>query len=457
MSDRATGEGSRLEPEEPLRDRLCQALGAFRTTDGMLALLRVAVFVGAAVWTVVAPVPTSVRVRCALLLGAFLGYGAVVLWLAQRWPARSRAIYLGALVADLAFLYFLFRETGGVASPFLPAAFLLAALTAFHHGPVLGVLAAWTALGLAMVSNVDPWPRPHWGELPLVFIFVTLTAGYVGWLARREAAERRDAERLRDELADRANDLGRAYEKCREVQDHLVHSERLATIGRMSAEMAHQVRNPLSAISLNLEMLEDDIAPAWDASRPEASKLIAAIHHEIDNLVEVTESYLNFAKLPPFKWEQASLNRMVEEILVLARPQIERADIKASQGLAEDLPRARVDRRQLKFAVMNLVSNALEAMSPGGRLRVATRTNGDHIEMAVSDTGLGIRAADMPKIFEPFFTTKQGGTGLGLSLVRRIVESHGGRIHCRSIHRVGTTFTISLPTNGCQDERGGTE
>jgi signal transduction histidine kinase len=285
-------------------------------------------------------------------------------------------------------------------------------------------------------------------ELPLMFIFVTLTAVYVGWLARREAEERRDVERLHEELSARAKDLEATYQRCKEAQDHLVHSERLATIGRMSAEMAHQVRNPLSSISLNLELLGDEIAGLNGGTAEEPRRLITAIQKEIDNLGELTESYLRFANLPPFRWESADLNEVVREILVFARPQIEQRGVTATHQLGDGLPPVRIDRRQLKFAVMNVLTNALEAMASGGRLRMRTRTNGGWVDLTISDTGPGIPKEDQARIFEPFFTTKQGGTGLGLSLTRRIVEAHGGRADCESILQVGTSFTLSLPLNG---------
>lgn len=432
--------------------RLLEAWRELRTEEGMLVLLRAGVFVGTAVWTALAPIPQSARRHCALLLGVFLAYGLLTAWLVSRWRRRARLIYLGALGADLAFLYFLFRETGGITSPFLPAAFLLTALTAFHYGPVLGVFAASLALTLAVLSDSASLAGRHWSEFLLVFIFVTLTAAYVGHLARQEARERRDMEHLHEELRARARDVEAAYQRCTEVQDHLVHSERLATIGRMSAEMAHQVRNPLSAISLNLELIEDEISRLPEISRKEARKLITVILKEIDNLAEVTESYLRFAKLPPFRWEKANLNDIVREIVVFARPRIEQRGAKVSQRLDERLPPVRIDRRQFKFAVINVLTNALEAMSSGGRLRVKTHANNGWAELTISDTGLGIPPEEMEKIFDPFFTTKQSGTGLGLPLARRIVESHSGRIACESIPRVGTTFTISLPADGLPTE-----
>jgi len=419
-----------------------------RSEDRMLMLVRCAVALGLGVWTASAPVTTPVRLHCALLLGVFLTYSVVLLACVSRWPQRRRGIYLGALGADLALLYFLFRDTGGISSPFMPAAFMLSALTAFHYGPALGVLAACATFALGIASNLSSFGERHWGEYPLLVIFVVLTAAYVGWIARREAQERREIEALHDELHAQARDIEKAYRRCRQVQDDLVHSERLATIGRMSAEMAHQVRNPLSSISLNLELLEDEIRYPTEGTGEESQNLIAAIRKEIGALADVTESYLRFAKLPPFRWEDVDLNDIVRDLTVFARPEIERRGIAVTQHLEKSLPPVRIDKRQFKFALASVVTNALEAMSAGGRLRISTSASNGTINLRIADTGVGIAREDVDRIFDPFFTTKQAGTGLGLSLTRRIVEAHGARIVCESIPNVGTTFSVSLPITG---------
>jgi len=426
-----------------------------RTEDRMLLLVRAAVVVGSGVWTAVAPISLSVRMHCAILLGVFLVYSVVVLECVSRWPRRARRIYQGALAADLVLLYLLFARTGGIASPFLPAAFLLSTLTAFHYGPILGVLAACASLGLALLCDVWRLSQRHWGEYPLVIIFAALTAGYVGWIARRENRERMEIERLHGEVVDQARRIEAAYDRCREMQDHIVHSERLATIGRMSAEMAHQVRNPLSSISLNLELLDDEMTSCPHGRSEESRHRITAIRKEIETLAEVTESYLRFAQLPPFHWERVNLNEVVRDMVVFARPQIKARDVTVTQHLDRTLPGVRIDKRQFKFALMGVLTNALDAMSAGGRLRIRTAADNGHARLLVSDTGAGIPRAHVAKIFDPFFTTKRAGTGLGLSLTRRIVEAHGGRITCESIPDVGTTFTVSLPTDVGPRQEGG--
>jgi len=399
-----------------------------------------------------APVSRTVRGWCAALLGVFLAYSLLVMWLVFRRRERARAIYLGALAADLLFLYFLFGRAGGIAGPFMPAAFLLTALTAFHYGPTVGISAVCAALAAAVLNKPGVVLETHWSALPLVLAAMVLTAACVSWLARRAAGARRRVKLLHKELRARERDIKAVRQRYSEVQDHLVHSERLATIGRMSAEMAHQVRNPLSSISLNLELIEDEIAYLPQRSANEVRKLTAAIHKEIDGLAGVTESYLRFAKMPPFRWERVDFSDIVRGISVFVRPQIERRAMKLSQRLVAPLPPVRIDRRQFKFAVLNVLENALDAMSPGGRLRIKTGLNNGSVELTIADTGSGIPAENMERIFEPFFTTKQSGTGLGLSLARRIIESHGGRIRCESIRQVGTTFTISLPVEGRGNE-----
>jgi len=425
--------------------------------DRVLLSLRAAAAVGVGIWIGFAPEAAGVRILCAALLAAFIVYSLLLAWLVLRRPRRARRAHQAVLLLDLSFIYAVLAESGGIASPLLPLGLLLTAMTGVVHGPVLATAASVAVVCLAGAGDVSALAEGRWNAL-LGPLMLGVAGGLLtGTLARGEAQGRAEIERLRAELRACAEDMRAVERRCREVQDHLVHSERLATIGRMSAEMAHQVRNPLSSISLNLELIEDEVEHLPRRSREEVRRLLAAIHKEIDNLAEVTESYLRFAKLPPFRWEKTDLNEIVRETIVFARPRIEQRGVTVTQRLDEALGTVRLDRRQFKFAVMNVIANALEAMAPGGRLRIRTRAENGQARLMIADTGVGIRREEMEKIFDPFYTTKQGGTGLGLSLTRRIVESHGGRIACESIPMVGTTFTLTLPVDGAEPEEAAHE
>lgn len=237
----------------------------------------------------------------------------------------------------------------------------------------------------------------------------------------------------------------RAREKeLQEKQEALVRAEKLATIGRMAAQITHEIRNPLSSIGLNAELLADELDPA-DPESAEARRLCAAIAREVDRLAEITEEYLRFARLPKPVLAREDVGELLRDLVAFVKPELEEAGIRVELDLSDGLE-ARVDENQIRQALLNLVRNAREAMPGGGTLRLQARPAPDGgVEVRIADTGIGMRPEDLARIFDPFFTTKDRGTGLGLSLTQQIVAQHGGSLHCESEWQRGTTFTLQLP------------
>ena len=250
-----------------------------------------------------------------------------------------------------------------------------------------------------------------------------------------------------DEIGDLAREFDAMAAAIQEREQRLIRSERLATVGRMAAQIAHEVRNPLSSIGLNAELLGDELADRGDEPR----KLIASIISEVDRLTEITETYLRFARLPRPKLERESLGAIVTSVVDMARGELAQDGVALSVDVAAGLPEIAADEAQLRQALINLVRNAREAMSmskPGGgkRLEISVREQpAGQIAVRVSDSGSGIGDADISKIFDPFFSTKERGTGLGLALVHQIVVDHGGRIEVASPPGNGATFTLTFP------------
>jgi signal transduction histidine kinase len=260
-----------------------------------------------------------------------------------------------------------------------------------------------------------------------------------------------------DEIGDLARELDAMAAAIQEREQRLIRSERLATVGRMAAQIAHEVRNPLSSIGLNAELLGDEVQDKGDEPR----RLIASIISEVDRLTEITETYLRFARLPRPKLEREDLGVVVASVADFARGELAQARIALVVDVAPDLPEVAADEAQLRQALINLVRNAREAMTepprtqpapalplsegPVGRLTIAVRGEGGRVIVTVGDSGPGIRAEDLAKIFDPFFSTKRQGTGLGLALVQQIVVDHGGQIDVDSRPGAGTTFTLSFP------------
>jgi signal transduction histidine kinase len=235
--------------------------------------------------------------------------------------------------------------------------------------------------------------------------------------------------------------------QLQQKQQELIRAERLAAVGRVSAQVAHEIRNPLSSIGLNVEMLQDQLGESHFDSAAEAKEardLLASVMREVDRLTEITEDYLRLARLPTPAKRPEDLKKILEEVLGFAREELERAGVKIVSELSDGIPIS-AGEGQLRQVFLNLIRNAREAMPAGGTLTVRAAPTSALIEVRVSDTGTGIPPEVREKLFEPFFTTKPGGTGLGLSLSRQIVEAHGGRIDVDSAPSRGTTFLLEFP------------
>lgn len=226
------------------------------------------------------------------------------------------------------------------------------------------------------------------------------------------------------------------------TKQRLIQTERLAAIGRMAAHVTHEVRNPLSSIGLNVELLEEELA---GAGGPEAKALLRAIQGEIDRLTAITEEYLRLARLPAPRLEPESLGAIVEEVGRFVAREMETSNVSLRVEVEPNLPLVAADEPQIRQALLNLLRNAREAMSEGGEVRLEARAQGGGVEIRVSDRGPGIPAAERAHIFDLFYSTKERGTGLGLPLTQQIVAAHGGRIRCEDNPGGGTVFTIWFP------------
>jgi signal transduction histidine kinase len=241
------------------------------------------------------------------------------------------------------------------------------------------------------------------------------------------------------ELAREFNSMARAIE---ERERELVRSERLAAIGKLSAMITHEIRNPLSAIGLNAELLDDELR-----DNAEGRALCHAIHKEVDRLTAITEEYLSFGKLPKPKILSEHVNGLVDALASFVREDLAQKQVELAVELADNDPIALVDSAQLRQCLVNLVRNATEAVSSkgGGKVTMRTRRAGDRVVIEVEDTGVGIAPEVLPRLFDTFFSTKEGGSGLGLALTQQIVKDHGGDLSVDSTVGKGTTFTVSIP------------
>jgi two-component system, NtrC family, sensor kinase len=249
-----------------------------------------------------------------------------------------------------------------------------------------------------------------------------------------------------DELGLLAREFNAMAASLDRQRAELMRAERLATVGRVSAQITHEIRNPLNAISLNAELLADEI-DRLDPAVPsrEMRGLAQAIGREVDRLNAVTEEYLRFARLPRPVFAREDLNDLVGGLVQFVRPELSAAGVLLRTALAGSLPPVRADEGQLRAALLNLLRNSREAMPGGGEVTVSTRSFHGWVEVEVRDTGTGIPPEALPRIFDPFYSTKERGTGLGLAFAQQVVKEHGGTIRCHGPAEGGTSFVVSVP------------
>ncbi len=256
----------------------------------------------------------------------------------------------------------------------------------------------------------------------------------------RKVEVRRD-----DEIGLLAREFNAMASSLDRQQAALRRAERLAAVGRISAQITHEIRNPLNAIGLNTELLAEEIA-ALPEPPGEALQMVASISREVDRLNAVTEHYLRFARLPRPELERVDLNGLLGGLLDFLAPELAAASLSVRRELAGGIPPIRGDEARLRGAFLNLLRNAREATPGGGSITVRTRPLEGCVELLIRDTGGGIPPGDLTRIFEPFYSTKERGTGLGLAFTHQVIEEHGGTIQCDSTLGRGTVFTLRFPT-----------
>ncbi|MFZ2948328.1 MAG: ATP-binding protein, partial [Desulfuromonadaceae bacterium] len=223
------------------------------------------------------------------------------------------------------------------------------------------------------------------------------------------------------------------------LREETVRLDRLASLGKLSAGIAHEVRNPLTGISLLLDDLHDK--PGFSAEEREMlSKALA----EIERVERLVSALLNYSSPVRTAFREGDLAQLVNDVLLMMRRQAEKQGVALNVSHAR-LPQFRFDPEKIRQALINILKNALEVLESGGIITITTGCGDTTVSVTIHDNGPGIHQQDLPLIFEPFFTRKGAGTGLGLSITQRIIEEHHGTLTVESSVSAGTTFRISLP------------
>jgi signal transduction histidine kinase len=330
------------------------------------------------------------------------------------------------------------------------------AISAFYLVPVC--IAGWVAgrsggfavgalcAALWLLSDLFSGPAyqhpliPVWNGIMLfVFFFIVvwlLTAFRNSYYYLEQTVERRTAA-LRAEM-----------EECKRLEHAKLQAERLAVVGSMAAQVAHEIRNPLGAISLNVDLIGQEFKAFVNSnvrSADECQALLREMRSQVLRIRQVLQEYLRFARMPKSRRTVLSLRRLFEEKLNFLQPLLDQKHVELSKTLDPEMPPVRADAEQLWEALLNLIRNALDAMPDGGNLTVSAKRDGAEALVSISDNGRGMTEEEARNLFVPFFTTKSDGTGLGLAYAQRVINEHGGKIDCATARGKGSTFSIQLP------------
>jgi signal transduction histidine kinase len=248
--------------------------------------------------------------------------------------------------------------------------------------------------------------------------------------------------------------------KSRRLERRTAESERLAELGLLTGGLAHELKNPLSTLQLNLQLLREDLedrqrTPGGQTSDPQLARMVRRLHGlnaETNRLRAILDDFLRYAGRVELDRRPTDLGQLAEELVDFLSPQAQLAKVRVEVRVRTGSTEMEVDPRLLKQALLNLLLNAIQHTPQGGTVAVeistgkAARGGRPHIRLEVSDTGRGIPAEDLPRVFEPYFSRRKGGTGLGLPTTRRIIQAHGGEISVQSDPASGSRFIVTLPS-----------
>ena len=310
-------------------------------------------------------------------------------------------------------------------------------LAAFWYGPVGGVSTALLTSGLYLYHIQRDWshfPMYTFNQYAEIFLYHAIGL-LVGVLSSRERRQRRDLERTSRRLSE-------AYESLQKTFEHLRRADRLASMGQLSAGIAHEIRNPLGTIKGSIEILSGE----FPSDHPKR-EFLRIVHQEIARLNAIVEDFLRFGRPPQPSIRPTPVGELLDSTVTLLQKPARDAQVEIRILDDSQIPPMPMDPDQIRQVMLNVMLNGLEAMPDGGLLevRVLRAQENGRVAVEVSDSGVGPEGVDLERIFDPFYTTKAEGTGLGLSICFQLVKNHGGTISARVNPDRGLTFRIELP------------
>ncbi len=407
--------------------------------DIAFVALRIILFCGGIGWLVFSNISLATFEKVYQVFMFFAVYSYVIyVWLFFS-PGHKRTIYGAALFLDLLYASLLVSVTGGFDSSFLNGFYLITALYSFYYGLLPGAIIAFVASGLYFISSGYELSVLHWTDFFVRIAFMFLLAVPLGMLSQKLKKDKSHIEGLNQ-------DLEKYIEELRSVQGKLIQVEKLSALGRLTADVAHEIRNPLTSIGGFARRLNNRLA---EGSREKEYADIVVV--EVDRLERVLRDVLTFSQESRADIKYQKVNGIVRDAIKTFECMSSDQAVRIDVLLNDELPLVLIDKDQVRLAVNNLISNAIDVMPAGGVLTVKTymeeASEVDYIAVEVMDTGPGLPHEAMNMIFEPFFTTKEigAGTGLGLSICKKIMDEHNGLIFANSEMGKGTSFRMFFP------------
>jgi len=221
----------------------------------------------------------------------------------------------------------------------------------------------------------------------------------------------------------------------------------------LAAGLVHEIKNPLNAISINLQLLNEDLQDRNSEKDIKMSSRVQLLQKEVCRLDSILSDFLRFAKRPVLHFEECDINEIIESVLDFVGPEAMQHSVRILKSFDTKLPKCNLDSNAIKQALLNVILNAQQAMSNGGELIVRTYQSDENVFIDITDTGVGIQKNKIDKIFQVYYSTKKTGTGLGLPTAKRIIEENKGSINIRSEDGKGSSFLIKLPVNNKSKEK----
>jgi signal transduction histidine kinase len=258
---------------------------------------------------------------------------------------------------------------------------------------------------------------------------------------------------LERQVRERTRELEEATVSLQAAQARLIRAERIAVTGQIAAGVTHEIRTPLNSLGINVQLLRRDLSRGSPPPFREVVNTLATVDYEITRINRILDEFVSFARLPEPRFGQVAVGTLIRELLKFLEAQAAEAGVHIEAPSTSSAARVRGDRDQLRQVFLNLAQNALQAMPNGGALAVEVVEDGRCVEITLTDSGPGIPKEERERVFLPFVSAKPGGLGLGLAIVRRIVEEHGGSVFCGQRNGGGAAFVVRLPVADSLSER----